>query len=127
MSIQEQGRIGESVARIILKQEFLVDRIMQADWLVQKNGIWYVVEVKHKARFAPPPFEGHGLDGYQADMRMRFYRETGLRCIFLVIDMDGANVFWQWLDLLEETNYFTTKNGVRIYNLENFKRRNRIA
>ena len=119
MSITEIGRDGEILARKILKS-WNVDNIFQADWMIRKNGKWCVVEVKYKEMFKPPPFYGHGLNAYQADMRMKFYKETGIRCLFLVIDKDTKQIYWNWIDELEKTKYFTTKNGARIYNLENF-------
>lgn len=120
MSINDIGKEGERIARHILKDCFGVDEIFQADWLVKKNGTWYVVEVKHKSTFKPPPFWGQGLNKYQADMRIKFYKETGIRCLFLVIDSDTKAIYWAWLDELEKTKYHETKNGVRIYNLEYF-------
>ncbi|MFA5351563.1 MAG: hypothetical protein WC357_09595 [Candidatus Omnitrophota bacterium] len=60
MSIMEIGRQGEKIARNILKDIFKVDDIFQADWLVKAKGVWYVVEVKHKELFKPPPFHGQG-------------------------------------------------------------------
>ena len=119
MSITEIGRDGEILARKILKS-WNVDDIFQADWMGRKNGKWFVVEVKHKEIFKPPPFYGQGLNAYQADMRMKFYKETGIRCLFLVIDKDTKKIYWNWIDELEKTEHFTTKNGVRIYNLKYF-------
>lgn len=60
MSITEIGREGEVLARKILKS-WNVDDIFQADWMIRKNGKWFVVEVKHKEMFKPPPFYGQGL------------------------------------------------------------------
>lgn len=119
MSINDIGKEGERLARIVLKDWFKVDGIFQADWIVNKNGKYYVVEVKHKEMFSPPPFYGHGLDIRQVKARMQFYKDKDIRCLFLVIDMDGT-VYWQWLDELEKTKYLDTKNGVRIYNIEHF-------
>ena len=119
MSINDIGKVGEKLARTILKEWFSVDGIFQADWIVEKNGAYYVVEVKHKEMFSPPPFAGHGLDIRQVKARMKFYKDKDIRCLFLVIDLDGT-VYWQWLDVLEKTSYFDTKNGVRIYNIEHF-------
>ena len=126
MSITEIGRDGERLARIILKDICKVDGIFQADWLVEKNGKYYVVEVKHKEMFKAPPFDGHGLDIRQVRARMRFYSITGIRCLFLVIDMDGQ-IYWQWLDALEEGQKFDTKKGVRIYSIDGFKSAGRIS
>lgn len=121
MSINDIGKLGEKLARDILKDWFAVDGIFQADWIVNKNGVYYVVEVKHKAMFSPPPFYGHGLDIRQVKARMDFYRNVGIRCLFLVIDLDGT-VYWQWIDELEKTRYFDTKKGIRIYNIKHFHR-----
>lgn len=93
---------------------------MQADWMFKRGEEWYVVEVKCKEPFQPPPFKGHGLNAYQADMRIKVQKELGLRCIFLVFDVDG-HIYWQWLDELEKTDYFTTRNNVRIYDIQYFK------
>ena len=121
MSITDIGREGEKLARIILKEKIKVDGIFQADWIVRKDGRYYCVEVKHKDRFKAPPFDGHGLDVRQVNARMAFYMDTGIRCLFLVIDTDNT-VLWQWLDVLEDGNKFTTKNGVRIYDIKGFKK-----
>lgn len=120
MSINDIGKEGEKLAREILKDKFKVDGIFQADWIVQKGGKDYVVEVKHKEAFSPPPFKGHGLDIRQVKARMQFYKKYGIRCLFLVIDMDGT-IYWQWLDVLEETPYHTTTNQIRVYNIACFK------
>lgn len=120
MSINDIGKEGERIARDILKDCFSVDSIFQADWMIKKDGKWYVVEVKHKEMFTPPPFFGQGLNAYQADMRIRFWHETGIRCLFLVIDSTTREIYWGWLDELEQTQYFQTRNGIRIYNLAYF-------
>ena len=126
MSITGIGREGELLARSVLIDRFKVDGIFQADWLVEKNGKFYVVEVKHKEMFKAPPFDGHGLDVRQVKARMRFFRATGVRCMFLVIDMTGR-IFWQWLDVLERGKKFDTKKGVRIYALDGFVRAGHIS
>lgn len=127
MSINDIGKEGERIARDILKDCFHVDDIFQADWLINKNGTWYVVEVKHKEMFSPPPFYGQGLNAYQADMRIRFWHETGIRCLFLVIDSTTEEIYWGWLDELEQTQYFQTRNGIRIYNIAHFHKYPRQA
>lgn len=126
MSITDIGREGEELARIIIKEKWKCDDLFQADWLVTKNGVWYIVEVKHKAKFIPPPFEGHGLDIRQVKARMKFFEDTGIRCIFLVLDLDG-NTYWQWLDILEQGKKHDTKNCVRIYPLQGFRCSPRIG
>lgn len=126
MSITDIGREGELLARGVLIDRFKVDGIFQADWLVEKNGKYYVVEVKHKEMFKAPPFDGHGLDVRQVNSRMKFFHTVGIRCLFLVIDMTGQ-IFWQWLDVLEQGKQFDTKNGVRIYALDGFVQAGHIA
>ena len=126
MSINDIGKRGERLARIVLIDRFKVDGIFQADWIVEKNGKYYVVEVKHKEMFKAPPFDGHGLDIRQVKARMKFFRVLGVRCMFLVIDMTGQ-IFWQWLDVLEQREKFDTKNGVRIYRLDGFIRAGKVT
>lgn len=127
MSITEIGREGELLARDILKDIFKADRIFQADWMIKKNGKWYVVEVKHKERFKPPPFEGQGLNKYQVDQRLAFYEDTGIRCLFLVLDKDEKLILWNWLDILNRGQYYDTKKGIRIYPIAGFKQIGRYA
>jgi hypothetical protein len=122
MSITEQGLQGEKMARIILKDKWKVDNIFQADWMVLKNGKYYVIEVKHKELFVPPPFYGQGLDIRQVNARMKFYKYTGIRCLFLVISKPDNSIFWKYLDELEETRYFDTRNKVRIHDINFFNK-----
>ena len=126
MSINDIGKEGERLARTVLIDKFKVDGIFQADWIVEKNDTYYVVEVKHKEMFKAPPFDGHGLDVRQVKSRMKFFRKFNIRCLFLVIDMTGK-VFWQWLDVLEQGRKFDTRKGVRIYAIEGFNKAGRIS
>lgn len=126
MSINDIGKEGERLARTVLIDKFKVDGIFQADWIVEKNDNYYVVEVKHKEMFKAPPFDGHGLDIRQVKSRMKFFRKFNIRCLFLVIDMTGK-VFWQWLDVLEQGRKFDTRKGVRIYAIEGFNKAGRIS
>jgi hypothetical protein len=119
LSINDVGKEGERQARLIAKT-WGVEKIFQPDWITMKNGQWVVWEVKHKSMFKAPPFDGHGLNAYQADMRIEFYKIFGLRCLFFVIDKDTNRIYWAWLDELEQGRKFETKNGVRIYPLVNF-------
>ena len=120
MSITEIGRQGEQLARYVLKQ-WNIDNIFQPDWIIDKQGKYYVIEVKHKEKFHSPPFDGHGLDIRQVKARQKFYIDTGIRCLFLVFDFEGI-IYLAWLDELEKTKYFDTRNGVRIYNIKNMNR-----
>lgn len=126
MSINDIGKEGERLAREVLIDRFKVDCIFQADWIIGRNGHYYIVEVKHKEMFKAPPFDGYGLDVRQVKSRMRFFRTQGIRCLFLVIDMKG-HVLWQWLDVLEKGQKFDTKKGVRIYHINQFIRAGRVT
>lgn len=120
MSITEQGIKGEKLAR-----EFLltmdIDNLFQADWIVRKQDKYYVIEVKCKEKFKAPPFDGHGLNLRQVKARMKFYRDTGIRCLFLVFDVDGT-IYWNWLDVLEQGKHIDTRNQIRVYDIKCFKR-----
>lgn len=118
MSITEIGIEGEKRAMKFLKKRGL--DIFQPDWLGCKDGKWVVYEVKHKDRFNPPPFEGHGLDICQIKARVKFAQDTGIQCFLLVFELDTNMVFGQWLRILEASEYHDTKNGIRIYPLTSF-------
>ena len=118
MSITEQGIQGEKNARIFLKKQG-IDGLFQADWIVEKDNKNYVIEVKHKEKFKAPPFDGHGLDIRQVKARMNFYKTTGVRCMFLVFDIDGT-IYWRWLDKLESSNFITTSKDIRVDDIRNF-------
>lgn len=128
MSINDIGKDGERMARSILKSQGCTD-IFQADWMVkfQNYDKWIVVEVKHKERFKAPPYDGHGLNAYQADKRLKFQKDTGIRTLFLVIGMDDDVVYVQWLDTLHKMTMerygklFETRNGIRIFDIRFFK------
>lgn len=120
MSITEIGREGEKLARLVLKR-WGCESLFQADWLVYKKGQWYVVEVKRKERYEPPPFEGHGLDIRQIKIRLRFQQETGIRCLFLVFDLTSRETYWQWLDVLDRGKHFDTIRQIRIYPIDAYE------
>ena len=119
MSITEQGRKGEMLARQFLWYQ-KIDNLFQPDWMFVRNGKYYVVEVKCKEIFTPPPFKGQGLDIRQVKARMKLYKDTGIRCFFLVFCIDTGEIRWAWLDELEQTKYYDTRNGIRVYNIKYF-------
>jgi penicillin-binding protein-related factor A (putative recombinase) len=124
MSITFQGIQGEGLAREIILNKIKPDMLTQVDWMAKIKGKWISFEVKNKQRFKAPPFDGHGLEIKQKNYRMELYNDTGIRCIFFIIETNTNNVFCQWLDVLENTKdgYFDTKNNIRIYKLDNFKK-----
>jgi hypothetical protein len=118
-SIEELGKEGEQFARLKLKEKGYW--IGQIDWLGKRNGEWTKFEIKRKERFNPPPFEGHGLDRRQIDYSNELFQDTGIRTYLLIYEI-GTNIWYgQYLDILEAGSKFDTKNGVRIYKLDNFE------
>lgn len=121
MSITQIGIDGEKMARLFIKENYSYDTLFQADWLLKIDGSWVVIEVKRKAPFAPPPFWGTGLNISQVKSRLEFYHDTGIRCLLLYFNTKDGKVYTNWLDVLEEGQKYDTKNGIRIYPLDNFK------
>jgi len=119
MKIEELGKQGEQEARLLLKG--IGFWLMQLDWVGEKDGKYFVFEIKKKEKYNPPPFWGHGLDYRQVVARLRFQEKTGIRCIFLVKDVDDGIWYWNYLDVLENGKKFMTKNKIRIYPIDNFE------
>ncbi len=120
MSITQEGIEGERLARDIIKASGY--DLFGGDWIINKDKTYYVVEVKHKERFTPPPFEGHGTDLRQVISRLEFQKVTGIRCILLVIEKPTNIIYWQFFDVLNDGVKFTTKNNVVIFPLNSFIR-----
>ena len=118
-NIEKLGKEGEEKIRLLLKKKGYI--IQSPDWLACKNGEWICIEVKRKARFTPPPFEGHGLNKSQIFLRNKLFGDTKIRTFLIVFEIGTDKMFGQWLDELEKGKYFDTKNQVRIYPLKNFK------
>jgi len=118
MGITEQGIKAERKALKVLKN--CDYKCYQPDWIAFRNDEYIVVEVKGKERFEPPPFEGTGLDIYQVNARLAFQYKTGIRIMLLVEDSQDGWI-WNWLDELEAGEYHDTKNGIRIYPIENYQ------
>lgn len=119
---QEIGDDGERKAKELF-YGLNIDIAFEGDRLFKVGDRWYLLEVKYKERFQPPPFWGHGLDKIGADLRLQFYQDTGIRPLFLVFDPDG-DYYWQWLDVLVNGEYFTTRNGILIFPIHKFEKNN---
>lgn len=122
--IAKDGHEGEWLGLSVIKKMFKSDgAVMQADWIFPFNDDWYLVEVKHQEVFVPPPFYGHGLPRWQVNARLKFYEETGIRPILMVIEKPMKGVYFQYLDKLDESgDYFDTRgrHPRRVYNLDQF-------
>lgn len=120
MSITEEGCEGERIAREILKRHGF-SSLFGADWVVKSSkGEYFVVEVKYKSEpFKKPPFDGHGTELRQIIAREQFRKDTGIKSILLIIEKSGR-VLWNFIDVLEKGESFTTRNQIRIYPLTNY-------
>ena len=124
MAIEEQGRAGEKLIMDLLASwnvpvKFQPDAIYKTP-----RGKWILVECKNQERFKAPPFDGHGLPPYQVKSRLKFYKETGVRCLFFVHEPGTDVCWWQWMDVLnalDDDMKFITKTGKNIvFSLEAF-------
>ena len=118
MSLTTEGIYAEKKARELLKRNGY--QLQQADWIGKKDGKYTIFEVKERELFAPPPFLGTGLDKSQVYLRTQLLEDLGLRTYLIVFEKNTSNVYGQWLDKLEQTTYFDTKNGIRVYNIKEF-------
>ena len=119
MSITEDGILAEKKARNILRK-FGYNNIQQIDWIVKSNNKYFVVEVKHRELFKPPPFLGTGLDIKQLQLRTQLFDDLNIDTLLMVFVNDI--IYSAWLSKLEKTEYFDTKNKIRIYNIKYFKK-----
>lgn len=119
MSITEAGIAAEKKARRFLNS-IGIKNIQQLDWLVKIKDTYYAIEVKDRELFKPPPFIGTGLDISQLKRRCQLYLDKKIDTILLVFDKDTDFVYYQKLSILEKTVYFDTKNGIRIYDINEF-------
>ncbi len=117
--LEEQGQEGWQEARELLKRKGW--DVFQIDWMGKKDGEYVLFEVKKKSEpFNPPPFYGHGLEIRQVKARLEFQQITNIKTYLLIFGTIGK-VYGQYLDKLEKGESYITKNGIKIYPLENFE------
>lgn len=120
MGMTEEGIQGEQKLQRYLHSQGAT--MFQPDGIALSKDTYSLYEVKMKKEpFQPPPFLGHGLEIYQVKARLSFYKKTGIRCRFVVFQSDNGVVCSAWLDELDSGEHFDTKNGIRIYPLDNFE------
>jgi len=120
MSITEQGIDAEKKARLFLKKKGM-HNIQQIDWLLKYKKKYFIIEVKNRELYEPPPFLGTGLDIRQLNLRREIFLNLKIDTILLVFS--GDFIYWQSLfTVLEKTKYFDTKNKIRIYDILKFKK-----
>lgn len=120
MGITEDGIIGEQLLFQWLRNKNI--KFFQLDAISFYKSKYYGYEVKHQERFLPPPFEGHGLPIWQVKARLKFQQETGIRILLVIFEKNTTNVFYQFLDVLENGEFIDThgKHPRRIYDLKLF-------
>lgn len=125
MAACEDGVAGEQMAIALFKSMGM--RCFQADLIVKgKDGKRFIVEAKNQEKFKAPPFDGHGLPPYQIDARLEFWKDTGIRCMFIVFDKGDGEIYYNWLDVLNDGEKTLTKTGGRVvFNINNFVRYNK--
>ena len=120
VGINEQGIIAEKKARDWLRRKSYYN-LQQIDWFVKKDtGEYFIVEAKHRELFKPPPFLGTGLDIKQLKLRIQIYKDLKIDTLLLVFVED--KYYYQFLSILEQTEYFDTKNNIRIYDIVHFNK-----
>lgn len=122
MAIDEQGREGERLFMDLLWQKKTLCKFQPDCIYSWRDGEWIVAEVKNQHYYEAPPFDGHGLPPYQVASRLKFYKETGVRCLFFVHEPNTQTAYWQWLDVLDKGQQFITKGKKQrvVYPLASF-------
>jgi hypothetical protein len=120
MGITQQGIEGEQMLLKWLRNKGI--SCFQPDAIGYKNGKYILYECKHQARFKAPPFDGHGLPKWQIEARLKFQFETNILCILVIFDSETNEVFYQYIDVLENGEHIDTKGlkPRRIYKLTSF-------
>jgi len=121
VGIEKEGILAEKKARLWLKKKG-INNLQQIDWFFKsdKNNKYYCVESKSRELFEPPPFLGTGLDINQLKLRQQLLKNLGIDTILLIFEKNTNNVYWQFLSILEKSEYIDTKNRIRIYNIKSF-------
>lgn len=121
MSINLEGIEAEQKARPLLQRSGF--DIQQLDWIGKRNNKWLIFEIKHLELFQSPPFDGAGLSIKQIDLRRKIYNDLLIDTYLLIFEKNTENIYGQYLfGKLENTEYFDTKNKIRIYNIKEFKK-----
>ena|SRR3990167_7597001 len=122
MGITQDGIDGEQKLFKWLKEKDYV--FFQPDALSFEDGNYVLNECKHQEHFKSPPFDGHGLPKWQVEARIWFWEITNIRCRLIIFEKGTKDIYWQWLDILENDEYFDTQGDKprRIYPLFNFNK-----
>jgi len=119
VGITTEGIEAERQARLWLRNKGFTN-YQQLDWLFKVKNQYCCIECKSRELYKPPPFTGTGLDIKQINLRKQLYDDLKIDTVILVFEKNTNNVYWQWLRILEQGEYIDTKNGIRIYNINNY-------
>ena len=111
MAIQQDGIIGEKLAMDFLHKKGL--KVFQPDVIAHNEKMYMIGEAKFKHEQEFDGVVGHTIPYRQVKARLEAYKDTGLRCMFIVFDKDEPVVYYEWLDFLYRPGYY-------VYH-ENFK------
>ena len=120
MGITEDGIKGELWLLNVFEKKGIPT--FQGDVMSLENNAYILNEIKNQEFYTTPPFDGHGLPLWQTKARMAFFNKTGIRCRLVVLEKGTSLSYWQWLDILENKEFYDTNGGHprRIYPLKNF-------
>lgn len=121
VGINEDGIEAEKKGRIFLKKHG-INNLQQLDWIYKYNNKYGILEVKSRELFKPPPFLGTGLDINQINLRQQLYNDLGIDTVLIVFEKGTKNVYYQSLQKLLRGEYFDTRNNIRIFPINNYKK-----
>jgi len=117
----------ETKARHLLREAGF-SYLQQLDWVGKDDkGEWVVFEIKEKELFTPGrnfPHYGAGLNKSQLYLRTKLLDELGFRTYLLIFAKGTNEVYEAYLDELEaKGGFYDSPNGIRIYPIQNFTRK----
>ena len=115
IGFQGEGEVREYFKSIGVK-------FMQVDLMFNKNGKWYLAEIKTQEKFKAPPFDGHGLPEWQIEARIQFYNDTGIEPFLIVKDNEDRCLYiGSILKLMQKEKIITKGKKPRVvFNINGF-------
>lgn len=87
---------------------------------LKSNSKWINIEIKHKDPYESGTFSGTGLNEYQVDARMEYYKDNGIRTFLIVFENEKPNIYYQYLDVLEKHREYTSRSRIVVYDYKYF-------
>lgn len=126
VGINEEGIEAEKRGRAFLQRHGIYN-LQQIDWIYKHNNKYGILEVKARELFNPPPFLGTGLDIKQIELRQQLYDDLGIDTILIIFEKGTDNIYYQSLQKLLKGKYFDTRNHIRIFPIDNYKKEKHCA